>query len=890
MPVIKTKGAGSAQGFGEFTQSGPKVYIEDVFSTWLYTGNNAVSQINNGLPLGSNTATSGGGIVLIPSNIYIGSTAPSTFGTGDFTIECFFYNPAYNATSGQFILDCYTGPADGDNAWGLSLGTTGLLITSTYNTVLSTSASPVSLNTWHHVAWARSGSSNAVWLDGVRVNSYTNSFDYNRAVNSRIGTNGSTGSGPNIVGAMSNVRFVKGSAVYNPSSTTITVPTSSLTAVTNTSLLTLQGTTPLVDNSGNGYGVNYTTGGGFSAPQATNFGPFAATAAPVVKGGMVWIKDRTSAYNHNLFDTVRGVTKLLHSNTTDAQVTDTTSLTSFNSNGFTIGQGTTSGSEVNAYSDNIVSWSFVKQPKFFDVVTYTGNDIAGRTVAHSLGSVPGCMIVKCTSVAARAWYVWHKSLPSGYLMTLQTTNTASSFGANFFGDGTSVVDPTASVFTLGGNTGVNQGGVSYVAYLFASNAGGFGLTGSDNVITCGSFVYDGSSSASVNLGFEPQFLLIKPSTIAVGWFLLDTMRGLPAPPGTAASEPYLYANTSAAEVGNIFATVNATGFDAANGWAGDTAIYIAIRRGPMKTPTLGTSVFSPVSRAGTSANALVTANFPVDLSLIGESTGTSYDKFLTTDRLRGTPASFETRATFAEFDATTSFQTNAFDSNVALKIGTGTGTNSSTTNYANWLFARAPGFFDEVCYTGNGSAGLVVSHNLTVTPGLSIIKRRDTASSLGWFVTTQPGGGNDVLLNTTGAGAYTALTSWASTSFTLASGYADFNASGGTYVAYLFATLAGVSKVGSYTGTGASQVINCGFTGGARFVLIKRTDTTGDWYTYDTARGMVSGTDPYLFMNSTAAQVNADYVFTSSTGFTIQTAAPVGINASGGTYIFLAIA
>jgi hypothetical protein len=109
-------------------------------------------------------------------------------------------------------------------------------------------------------------------------------------------------------------------------------------------------------------------------------------------------------------------------------------------------------------------------------------------------------------------------------------------------------------------------------------------------------------------------------------------------------------------------------------------------------------------------------------------------------------------------------------------------------------------------------------------------------------------------------------------------------------VAYLFATCPGVSKVGSYTGTSASQVINCGFTAGARFVLIKRTDSTGDWYVYDTARGMVSGTDPYLLLNNTAAEVNVNYVFTSSTGFTIQAAAPAAINASGGTFIFLAIA
>jgi D-alanyl-D-alanine carboxypeptidase len=117
------------------------------------------------------------------------------------------------------------------------------------------------------------------------------------------------------------------------------------------------------------------------------------------------------------------------------------------------------------------------------------------------------------------------------------------------------------------------------------------------------------------------------------------------------------------------------------------------------------------------------------------------------------------------------------------------------------------------------------------------------------------------------------------------------NASGGTYVSYLFASCPGVSKVGIYVGTGTTQTINCGFTGGARFVMIKRTDSTGDWYVWDTARGMIPANDPYLLLNSTAAEVTGtDFVDTTSVGFEITSTAPAAINASGGTFIFLAIA
>jgi hypothetical protein len=144
--------------------------------------------------------------------------------------------------------------------------------------------------------------------------------------------------------------------------------------------------------------------------------------------------------------------------------------------------------------------------------------------------------------------------------------------------------------------------------------------------------------------------------------------------------------------------------------------------------------------------------------------------------------------------------------------------------------------------------------------------------------------------NTSASTGDTSSITTAPTSTTITyAGY--YSASGVTYVNYLFATLAGVSKVGTYTGNGTTQTINCGFTGGARFVLIKRTDSTGDWYVYDTARGMTTLTDPYLLMNSTAAETaTLGSVTTVSTGFALNSTILAAINVSGGTYIYLAIA
>ena len=101
----------------------------------------------------------------------------------------------------------------------------------------------------------------------------------------------------------------------------------------------------------------------------------------------------------------------------------------------------------------------------------------------------------------------------------------------------------------------------------------------------------------------------------------------------------------------------------------------------------------------------------------------------------------------------------------------------------------------------------------------------------------------------------------------------------------------GISKVGSYTGNGSSQTINCAFTTGARFVLIKRTDNSGDWYVWDTARGIVSGNDPRISLNAETAEVTSDdTIDPDSTGFIVNQVAATNVNVNAATYIYLAIA
>jgi hypothetical protein len=206
-----------------------------------------------------------------------------------------------------------------------------------------------------------------------------------------------------------------------------------------------------------------------------------------------------------------------------------------------------------------------------------------------------------------------------------------------------------------------------------------------------------------------------------------------------------------------------------------------------------------------------------------------------------------------------------------------------------WNFSRRPGFFDVVCYTGTGSAR-TVAHNLGVVPELMIVKSRSTAEL--WIVySSSTGNANFLRLNTTAA-VQSSATMWDSTTPTssvFSTANNTINASGVTHVAYLFATCAGVSKVGSYTGNGSNQTINCGFTAGARFVMIKRTDSTGDWCVFDTARGIVSGNDPFLELNTTAAeQTGEDAVDPANSGFIVNETTEA-LNTNSATYIFLAI-
>jgi len=612
------------------------------------------------------------------------------------------------------------------------------------------------------------------------------------------------------------------------------------------------------------------------------------------KGGMFWTKSRTNVTNHAIYDTTRGVNFVLRTNSTIASTDVTGDLTSFNTDGYTIGTPTATN-DLNFNSNGkFVSWTFRKQPKFFDIVTWTGNG----PVTHNLGTTPAFWVYKDLGVTSDWFTLARKSDGTYEALYLNKTDATAFTGAD-----AAAVGLTATTFDPSLVFG-SAAGRNYVAYAFAHNAGGFGLTGTDNVISCGSYTGNGSASGpTISLGYEPQWIMVKRATGGTGnWVMIDSMRGFVNSISTTNTDSYLVANTTAAEStwGDFTGSENAitplaTGFQIVTSTAtlnnsSDTYIYIVIRKGPMKVPTDPTKVFLPTARTGNASLTTINSGFATDVVFARRrDTLDNTNESVFADRLRG-KGTLSTTLTDAEYNGGATSGINAY-TNTGVVLGINNNPiyafNFNTLPYVLYQFQRAPNFMDEVCWSGTGTN--VVTHNLTVPPELIIEKTRTLGNAFANWWTWRPNTGGDwgILNGTsvfnTGSGNLTAT----STTFEPL-----VDTAGQKYVAYLFATCAGVSKVGSYTGNGTTQTINCGFgAGGARFVLIKRTDSTGGWYVYDTARGMTVLTDPYLFLNTNAAEVaTLGSVTTVSTGFALNSTILADINVSSGTYIFLAIA
>ena len=306
-----------------------------------------------------------------------------------------------------------------------------------------------------------------------------------------------------------------------------------------------------------------------------------------------WNKNRSSAVNHALTDSVRGAPKRLMSQSNEAEINQTTGLLSFNSDGFTVG----SDSGYNGNGNSMVSWNWkagtsvsgntggngtaktytgsVNTDAGFSIIRYIGNGTAGHTIPHHLGTTPAWIICRTIS-AAKEWDVYHHKLsssPESDYIVLNTT--AAAAGATDAADKWNDTAPTSSVVTLGDSSQINTNDGTCIMYAFAEKKG---------YSKFGSYTGGGSNFPFIYTGFKPAFVIVKKTNTTGHWQIVDNKRPTYNP------QNYLRANLSDAENTNIPFDILSNGFkarstDGSYNGSGNNYIYMAFAENPFVTST-----------------------------------------------------------------------------------------------------------------------------------------------------------------------------------------------------------------------------------------------------------------------------------------------------------------
>ena len=821
------------------------------------------------------------------------------------------------------------------------------------------------------------------------------------------------------------------------------------------------------------------------------------------KDGMVWYRGRNYQENFSIEDTVRGLDKVIYSDTTSVEADPGNyGVQAFNSNGFQTGLTN------NGYPYG--NWCFREAPGFFDIVSYTGNGTS-QTISHSLKSIPGVIMIKNLSNATN-WVVYHRcggvaqAVGGNYSYFTKLNTTAGEVNNTNMITAT----PTASSFTLGDNSDVNQNSDNYIAYIFAggestaataksvdftsstdlaipdndawtlgttftveawirpdnfdndyntivsqsdgsndwymsvlggggsdegklqfwnftgggsnttpfqheiqtkvwthvafvSNSGSgqwyvngtatgapsssvnitsgtgglkigrqgtgyqfdgkisnlrivkgtavytssfkpstapltnitntvllccndssvtgstvtpatitsngppsasdrnpfddsegfkFGENGDQNIIKTGEYLGRASTlNPVVDLGWEPQFIMIKSLTTTGPWLMFDSIRNIKQGDSSYVGQtPYLRANSDAAEVTNTrYIELTPTGFKIMGNYSDvntsfETYGYIAIRRpdGWVSKPAeAATEVFNMgQGQAGGSPGGIPNyiSGFPPDGQFVKE-TNASNNFY------------FGSRLTGEEYIIINSTAVRANSSTWTWDCMTGYNTGTSDSDWVSWLWKRGPGF-DVVAYEGDSQNSRILRHSLGAEPEMIWIKNRDSAAT-NWIVGhIGLDGGNEpwthaIYLNEDEAELdYDFFMDKAPTAYSFEVTTASVNDSNTNYVAWLFRSVTGISKVGTYSGSASGQTITLGFQ--PRFIIIRNTAGSRNWVMFDTLRGWGAGNDEELSLNKPDAQGgNNDRGEPTATGFTVGTGND-DTNGSGFTYIYYA--
>ena len=622
---------------------------------------------------------------------------------------------------------------------------------------------------------------------------------------------------------------------------------------------------------------------------------------------MIWYKARNQAYDHNVYDSTRGLNVFIRPNSNIAQYSASDQITGVTSTGFTLGtgndgnqNGTTfvawcwkaNGGTTSSNTDGSTTSTVQANTKAgFSIVSYTGTG-STSTVGHGLSSVPELIIVKAlVSTANSNWAVYNASVGSNKGLILSAQDAADT-NPGYWND----TSPTSTVFTVNNYAVVNQSAASYIAYCFTPIAG---------YSSFGSYTGTGGAGNIVNTGFEPAFVMTKKTSGTSNWAMFDNKRNTSNP-----RINFLRANLSDAEQTdptNYAIDFFSNGFQwNGNGndgnINGETYIYIAFASDPSAAPALPDSFANKLYTGTGSPQSISGLGFSP--SLVWLKSRDQVNKNVWTDYVRGANKQIFSDSTDAQSTSTdriTSFDSDGFTLNSG---GSFNRTNNSGTNYVAWnwkansvptintdgtiqsvVSANQAAGFSIVQYTGTGSAGPSIGHGLSSAPTFIIAKTLDTVAK--WRVFQSSLGGTKYLNFSDTDAAGTSSNIWndftpTATVFQVGS---DLSPSS-SVIAYCFNDVAGFSKMGSYTGNGSATgpTVTTGFQ--PNWIMIKRSDSSGtNWNIMDSARG---NSDYLLAANTDAAEVtNETPLNTTATGFEITESSDY-INASGGTYIYMA--
>ena len=641
--------------------------------------------------------------------------------------------------------------------------------------------------------------------------------------------------------------------------------------------------------------------------------------------GMVWIKGRLNAIHPYIYSTVRGANKYVRTNSNSIEQTNSNSVSgvySYGTNSFTIGSGNGSSFiDINNNGTTFDYWVFRSKPKFFDIVTYTGNSTTNK-VSHNLQCEPGYIMIKNLDTN-RNWASYHRSQGNG---KWQEFNTANAFDA---GDttmwiGTAFLDadygtaPNSTHFHVGatnsGNNANGDVGDTYIAFLFAHDES------PNSFIKCGQYS-GGTDGTKVTLGWEPKFLMVKNATGSGGendaddgrWFSFNDQRpsgGLGfAPPyihhasqgimsgtsGSNGSANFVTMNDDATTGSNRigiqampdgFQMVNYSGIATENKthstWnnSGDEFTYIAIRQTPMDTPSTNTEVYAGFLGDQRATNPRAPAGFAPDIAIMNQVNAGSSNRYFSLSRRIDRKAHIQNWNTDVELQprGNHDFFSTGFYSGYLL---------NGSLNYVN-MIREFPKVAHSGYYIGDGTALQHIPHNLGVEPEMIWVNTYESSDHTGIVIYCKhatPNPEHKYFYSWSNNPASDYYAPWADLypnkntfSVKQESGNAGgVNRDGAIYQYTMFATFPNISKVGNYSGSASDINVDCGFSSQARFVMIRNylndassAANLGSWLLFDSTRGIVSGNDTYDNLSATdSLQTSQDVIDTTSSGFTI---------------------